>query len=83
MDEGTIPMSNMAGGPRTHIHLSEEMLPAIKGWKVGEKYTIEIEVEEREIHIETPDKKVGAEFTVLSAKQIKRRKKYDQIISTD
>lgn len=65
-----------------HINLGEKELPAIKDWKVGQTYTVELTVKEEGSHLRD-DNTIHAEFCVLNVKAIKRRKKYDQIISTD
>jgi hypothetical protein len=34
------------------LHITSEMLPEVKDWKVGEKYTLVLEVEQTSVHQE-------------------------------
>lgn len=50
------------------IHLDSKVLPEIKNWKVGKKYTVHLDVRLTGMHEEYGDKKVvGATFEVNKA----------------
>lgn len=67
--------STLADGPMKEyaprLSLSEKMLPAIKDWNIGKKYTIELEVEmvsqRKGEEYDSAPGKVNGEFKVLSA----------------
>ena len=62
-----------ANKPQPSVSLSEDDLPEIKGWKVGSKYYIVLEVEQTrlskgDIFMDEKDRKYEASFKILSAK---------------
>ncbi len=63
-----------ANKPQPSVSLSEDDLEAIKGWKVGGKYTITLEVEmtrlsKGDIFMPETDRKMEASFKILSASE--------------
>ena len=64
-----------------HLHLSEDEIPGLKDWKVGEVHTVELTIKETDSHLEGDE--IDASFCVVNTKHTKHRKhKYDQVIST-
>ena len=54
-----------------HFTIGEDKLPQIKDWKVGHKYKIELEIEQRSLEFEGLDgDKMEARFEILKAKDI-------------
>ena len=56
-----------------HFTIGEDKLPQIKDWKVGYKYKIELEVEQRSLEFDRFDEnseKIEARFEILKAKDI-------------
>jgi hypothetical protein len=56
------------GMSKPRIYISSEMLPAIKDWKIGEKYDIMIKVKQESMRQIGGDDGLEASFEVLSAK---------------
>lgn len=63
------------------LHLDDKKLPAIKNWKVGETYHLQLKVKqvsmrEGSLYGEDDKNKITADFEVLNVKEIKQNKKY-------
>ncbi len=78
--EDNYPMQ--AGNPSPalpHLHISQELLPEVKSFKPGESYTLEVQFNVREVHLENgmgdPEKELGCEGKISSIKLLRKRKK--------
>lgn len=60
-----IAIGSMMDKPR--VHLTSKMLPDIKDWKIGEKYSIMLEVKQESMRQIGGDDGLEASFEILSA----------------
>ena len=68
----------VAGEMKTSLTLTSKMLPEIEDWKVGEKYTLTVTVEQTEVHKAGTDQ-LCAHFDVLSVKPSGKKEKPEKV----